>query len=128
MFPPNSSLAKCKDAEAVQAELEILRSLTIKSDLTIANIFVKCEEMKHILPLAKTVCDLALTSPVSVATNERTFSKLKLIKTHLRSTISDSRLNSLMVLSIEKDVVDKLNLSNIVNNWASLKNRRIQLL
>lgn len=121
-------MAKCKDAEAVQAELEILRSLTIKSDLTIANIFVKCEEMKHILPLAKTVCDLALTSPVSVATNERTFSKLKLIKTHLRSTISDSRLNSLMILSIEKDVVDKLNLSNIVNNWASLKNLRIQLL
>ncbi|XP_060879055.1 uncharacterized protein LOC132951270 [Metopolophium dirhodum] len=128
LFPPNSSLAKCKDAEAVQAELEILRSLEIKPDLTTANIFEKCEEIKHILPLAKTVCDLALTAPVSVATNERTFSKLKLIKTHLRSTISDSRLNSLMILSIEKDVVDKLNLSNIVNNWASLKNRRIQLL
>ncbi|XP_060881749.1 uncharacterized protein LOC132953246 [Metopolophium dirhodum] len=75
--------AKCKDAEAVQAELEILRSLEIKPDLTTANIFEKCEEIKHILPLAKTVCDLALTAPVSVATNERTFSKLKLIKTHL---------------------------------------------
>ena len=96
--------------------------------MTTANIFKKCDEMKHILPLAKTVCILALTAPVSVATNERTFSKLKLIKTHLRSTISDFRLNSMMIFGIEKDVVDKLNLSNIVNDWASLKNRRIQLL
>lgn len=106
--------------------MEILRSIAIKPDLTTANIFEKCEEIKHILALAKTVCDLALTAPVSVATNERTFSKLKLIKTHLRSTISDSRLNSL--IGIEKYIVDKFNLSNIVNDWASLKNRRIQLL
>jgi len=57
-----------------------LRSIAINSDSTTVNIFEKCEEMKHILTLAKTVCDLALTAPVSVATNERTFSKLKLIK------------------------------------------------
>jgi len=104
--------------------LEILRSVAIKPDLATANIFEKWEEMKHILPLAKLVCDLALTAPVSVATNKITFSKFKLIKTHIGSTISDSRLNSLMILSIE----NKLNLSNIVNNWAFLKNRRIQLL
>lgn len=49
LFPPNSSLAKCKNAEAVQAELEILRSIAIKPDSTTVNIFKKCEEMKHIL-------------------------------------------------------------------------------
>jgi len=91
--------------------------------MTTTNIFEKCGEIKHILPLAKIVCDLALTAPVSVATNERTFGKLKLIKTNLRFTISDSRLNSMMILGIKNDVVDKINLSNIVNDWASLKNQ-----
>lgn len=36
----------------------------------------KVEEVKHILPCANTICCLALTSPVTVASNERSFSKL----------------------------------------------------
>lgn len=51
----------------------------------------------------------ALTAPVDVATNERTFSQLKLIKNHLRSTTKHNRLDSLMILSIEKDLAEKLN-------------------
>ena len=44
-----------------------------------------------------------LTIPVSVASAERSFSKLKLKKSYLRSTISQQRLNGLVLLSIEKD-------------------------
>lgn len=128
LFPPKSSLKKCIDVEAVQAELEILRSIVIESDSTTANhIFEKYEEIKHILPLAKEICGLAITAPVSVATNERSFSKMKLIKNNLRSTTSDSRLDSLMILSVEKDIVDKIDLNRVVNQWTSMKNRRIKL-
>lgn len=74
----------------------------------------------YIILLATKICRLAITSPVSVATNKRTFSKLKLIKNHLQSTTSDNRLDSLMLLSIEKDV-DKYDLDKIINYWASLK-------
>lgn len=60
LFPPKSSLAKCIYAEAVQAELEILRNIMIESDsITAYHIFEKCEEIKHILSLAKNVCALA---------------------------------------------------------------------
>lgn len=84
LFPPKSSLSKCIDVEAIQAELEILRHLSIESNLVAVNsIFEKCEEVKHIMPSANTICELALTSPVSVTSNEITFSKLKLIKNHL---------------------------------------------
>ena len=44
---------------------------------------------------------LFLTLPVSVATAERSFSKLRLIKNYLRSTMSQGRLRALALLSIE---------------------------
>ena len=49
-----------------------------------------------------------LTIPVTVATAERSFSKLKLIKSFLRSTMTQSRLSSLAVLSIEKGIGRKI--------------------
>ena len=45
-----------------------------------------------------------MTVPVTVATAERSFSKLKLIKTSLRSSMSQERLRSLALLLIEKKI------------------------
>ncbi|TYI30607.1 hypothetical protein ES332_A05G400100v1 [Gossypium tomentosum] len=44
-----------------------------------------------------------LTVPVTVTLAKRSFSKLKLIKTYLRSSMSQERLNGLAILSIEND-------------------------
>ena len=49
-----------------------------------------------------------LTSSISVATCERSFSKLKLVKTYLRSQMSQRRLSSLAMLSIEREVSNRL--------------------
>ena len=43
---------------------------------------------------------LFLTLPVTVATAERSFSKLKLIKTYLRNTVQDDRLSGLAVCQL----------------------------
>jgi len=56
---------------------------------------------------------MAFTAPVTVASNERIFSKLKLIKNYLRSTTCKERLNSLMILNAEKDILDNLNILQI---------------
>ncbi|GFV81056.1 hypothetical protein TNCV_2270401 [Trichonephila clavipes] len=45
-----------------------------------------------------------LTVPVSTASAEKSFSKLKLIKTYLRSTMSQERLSALSVLSTEAEI------------------------
>ncbi len=47
----------------------------------------------------------ALTIPISSTMCERTFSKMKLIKTTTRNTISDDRLSDLCVLAVERDFV-----------------------
>lgn len=129
LFPPGVEETKCKDMDAIQAEMSILIGLCQGTDIDSSTYFDillnKSEEMKHILPWANRICRLTLTAPVSVATNERTFSKLRLIKNHLRSTTCDRRLDSLMILSTEKDIVDKLNINDVATLWASLKNRRI---
>ena len=50
-----------------------------------------------------------------------TFSKLKIIKTFLRSTMSQERLDELAPLSIEKDMLNKINYDNLINDFASEK-------
>jgi len=63
---------------------------------------------------------LALTAPVSVTTNERSFSKLQIIKKNLRSSKGDDRIDSLMILSVEKDVVDQFDINKIATLWGTL--------
>jgi hypothetical protein len=66
-----------------------------------------------------------LTIPVTVASAERSFSKLKLIKSYIRSTMSQERLNRLVILSIEKEMLKKLEYKNLISNFASQKARRM---
>jgi len=47
---------------------------------------------------------LLLTLPVTVASGERSFSALKLIKSYLRSTMNQERLSALALISIERNI------------------------
>jgi hypothetical protein len=68
---------------------------------------------------------ILLTIPATVASAERSFSKLKLIKSYLRSTMSQERLNGLAILSIEKKMLENLEYKNLISNFASQKVRRL---
>ncbi|CAI6344376.1 unnamed protein product [Macrosiphum euphorbiae] len=67
--------------------------------------------------MANELCRLALTSPVTTASNELCFSKLKLIKNHLRTTMTSSRLNDLIILDSEKDILDNIEMTNMIQIW-----------
>jgi len=62
--------------------------------------------------------------PVTVASTERSFTKLKLLKNYLRSTMSQERLNVLATLCIEKRLLDEIDIDNIINDFASRNVRR----
>ena len=62
-----------------------------------------------------------------MATAESSFSKLKLgdlIKTYLRNIMQDDRLSGLAVLSIENAEARKLDVSKIIDDFASRKARQ----
>ena len=62
--------------------------------------------------------------PATNAVSERSFSTLRRIKTYLRSTMSQLRLNSIMTLHIHKDLTDKLDLLEIGNEFVSASEHR----
>ncbi|GFW96175.1 hypothetical protein TNCV_571461 [Trichonephila clavipes] len=77
---------------------------------------------------SKTDETIMLTVPVSTASAERSFSKLKLIKTYLRSTMSQERLSALSVLSIEAEIVASVSYDIILKKFSEAKSRKVGLL
>ena len=49
--------------------------------------------------------------PASNATSERSFSALRRIKTYLRTTMSQERLNNLMILYVHRDSLEQVDLN-----------------
>lgn len=68
---------------------------------------------------------IMLTILVTIALAERNLSKLKLIKSYLRSIMSQKRLNRLVILSIEKDLLGEIDYKKIISNFASKKARKV---
>ena len=68
---------------------------------------------------------ILLTIPVIVASAERSFSKLKLIKSYLRSTMSPERLSELAILLIENKMLEELEYKNLINQLTSQKTKII---
>ena len=66
------------------------------------------------------------TIGVSIASCERSFSNLKMIKPYLHSTMNADRLSALSILSIEKDYVQKPNFEDIVADFTLAKARKVQ--
>jgi hypothetical protein len=65
--------------------------------------------------------------PVSVASGERSFSKLKLVKSYLRSTMGQDRLNGLALMSIEKEIAANLDNGVIIQAFRDMKKRQLAL-
>ena len=68
-----------------------------------------------------------LTIPVTVATCERSFSKLKLIKNYMRSKMGQERLSSLAIISIENEVANNIDFDDVISEFASRKARKVTL-
>ena len=89
------------------------------------SVFNLVKKYKTSLPNLYEMYILALVIPVTSAEAERAFSCMKRIKTYLRSLMTEKRLNSLAVLSLNKDI--KIDIDVVINKFINTKNRRINL-
>ena len=76
---------------------------------------------RKLLSEISTLGELLLVMPAANAVRERSFSALKRVKTYLRSTTGDSRLNHLMMLHVHKDRTDALTLVDVANEFVGEK-------
>ena len=68
-----------------------------------------------------------LTIPVTVASAERSFSKLKLLKSYMRTTMTQERLDDLATIAIEGEVLGKIDYEDMIEYFISKNTTRIMM-
>jgi hypothetical protein len=93
-------------------------------------VFINDNNLKTVLTETFKLVNIICTMPMSTSECERCFSTLKRIKTFLRSTMTEDRLNALAVLSIEKTFIRSIpDFDNIViETFSAAKDRRINFM
>ncbi|XP_060859483.1 zinc finger MYM-type protein 1-like [Metopolophium dirhodum] len=102
---------------------------TIVSELkTIQNLafYIIDMDLSTSFPDVLAACLIFLTIPVTVASAERSFSKLKLIKNYLRNSIGQERLCGISILNIERRRTSDIDIEKIIDNFAYAKARKKQ--
>lgn len=79
-------------------------------------------------PNLRIALQILLTIAVSIASCERSFSKLKLILSYLRASMGQDRLTDLALLSVEREMLETINFDAIIDKFAAAKARKINLL
>lgn len=64
-----------------------------------------------------TLCLIFLTIPITIASAECSFSKLKLVKNYLKNTISQKRLTTIAILNIEREKTSEINFDKIIYDY-----------
>nr|XP_047129467.1 uncharacterized protein LOC124809423 [Hydra vulgaris] len=140
-YKDNTLLLKCQnfhnkmsDIDPFEMEMELKRFIhlvlendeKLKTAIHFLN-YINSKCLQEVYPNVAIALRVLLTCPVTAATAERSFSKLKLIKNFHRSTRTQDRLSSLAMLSIESDCARKINCDHLIEVFADSKVRRKHL-
>lgn len=126
---PLKPLISAYDLDYQQLTTETLlakASLQGKEMEDVSDVLLELVPLKAAFPNLIQLLQIALTISVSTAKCERTFSTLKRIKSYLRTTMSEERLNNMAILSIEHDLSKTINRKEIIRQFSQI-NRRINL-
>lgn len=114
------------DANELYVELKLLRDFISKGNMGLVEVlsFLKRHDC---FPNASIAYRVLLTIPVTVASAERSFSKLKLLKSYMRTTMTQQRLNDLATISLESEVLEKIGYEDIIEDFISKNPQRMML-
>ncbi|KAJ3595204.1 hypothetical protein NHX12_004508 [Muraenolepis orangiensis] len=124
-------LSKTGESDICGAEMaeEILNLPSVPPKITAMQLLEILHEkqIQELYPNLSIGLRIAGTLPVTVASAERSFSKLKLVKTYLRSTMGQERLSGLALISINRELSQQRSYEAIIDDFASKKSRRVHL-
>ena len=114
------------DANELYLELKFLQDFIPRESMGPVEI-LKFLKRHDCFPNTTIAYRVLLTIPVTVASAERSFSKLKLLKSYLRSTMTQERLNDLAMIALESDILEKIDYESIIENFISRNTKRMML-
>jgi hypothetical protein len=115
------------DLDLLLNELNVLQPMMRKKDLSnIIELYWELMAYQDALPNVILLVQGAMTIPVTSVTCERSFSKMKTIKTALKNTMNDLRFSDLCVLAVQRDF--QIDFDDVIEVFATNhKNARIML-
>jgi hypothetical protein len=114
------------DGADLCAELKIFREIVPENVRTAIQCLQYLRSTRYSFPNTAIAYRILLTVPVTVASDERSFSKLKLIKNYLRSTMSQDRFCGLAILSIENAIASTLDYKDPIHEYSTRKARKVE--
>ncbi|CAH0403834.1 unnamed protein product [Chilo suppressalis] len=86
--------------------------------------FLRKQSLQNVYPNLDIALRMALCTPATNCSGERSFSCLKRVKNYLRSTLSQEKLNALALLCIESELMNKITYDDIIDDFANKKSRK----
>ncbi|XP_060864292.1 52 kDa repressor of the inhibitor of the protein kinase-like [Metopolophium dirhodum] len=99
-----------------------LTSAELKNKNAIEVYFQTCPD---VYPIISKLLQIFITLPVSTATGERSFSTLRRLKTYLRNSSGQIRLNGLALLNIHRDI--NVDINDVLDELAKKSKRKLNI-
>lgn len=90
--------------------------------------YIKSNRLESIFPNLEVALRIYLTLPKTNCTAERSFSAFKRVKSDMRSSMVDEKLNGLLLLRTQYDINLKLDYENTIDDFATRKTRKKTIL
>jgi len=109
-------------------EIPLAKRLVSNGCITVLEFLTRLCPYKQAFDCLYNLLLISVTLPVTTASCERSFSKMKLVKTYLRNSMCHERLSHLALLSIVSTRAESVDLEQFVDEFHSRHdNRRIKL-
>lgn len=89
---------------------------------------IREKSLQIVFPNVDIAYRMFISTAVTNCSAERSFSCLKRVKNYLRSTQAQNRLNFLMTLAVEADLLSQINFDEVIQNFAEKKARKKSLI
>ena len=118
-----SSIVRLFNQKTINSPYQYDKSIVNMKDVKI--VVTSCMiDMKIHYPNILKLIQIYFTPSMTSAEAERTFSSMKRVKTYLRSTMCQSRLNSIMIMHHHKNLVSKIDQKSIAHAFISANVQR----